>query len=102
MLICVFSANFVYWVFYDYLGDCEQDDKSDFEYEQELMQELKRHENVIQLLGICKGMYYHLHCFIFRINSPEEFLKIVPSLFQAYSFIKMWLAGILLRYLRNF
>ena len=53
------------------------------------MQELKRHENVIQLLGICKGMYYHLHCSMFRINSPEEFLKIVPSLFQAYSFIKM-------------
>ena len=39
------------------------DDKNDFACEMELMQELKRHENVIQLLGICKSMY-QLHYFI--------------------------------------
>ena len=50
-----------------FLDDCEKDDKNDFECEMELMQELKRHENVIQLLGICKSMY-QLHNFIWRPN----------------------------------
>ena len=48
----------------------------------ELMQELKRHENVIQLLGIGKSMY-QLHYFILRpSHSVVFFLKIVFSLEQ--------------------
>ena len=49
----------------------------------ELMQELKRHENVIQLLGICKSMY-QLHYFILRPSHSEAFLEIVFSLEQYY------------------
>ena len=47
----------------------------------ELMQELKRHENVIQLLGVCKSMY-QLHYFILRPSHSVVFLKIVFSLEQ--------------------
>ena len=49
----------------------------------ELMQELKRHENVIQLLGICKSMY-QLNYFILRPSHSEAFLEIVSSLEQYY------------------
>ena len=66
-----------------FLDDCEKDDKNDFECEMELMQELKRHENVIQLLGICKSMY-QLNYFILRPSHSEAFLEIVSSLEQYY------------------
>ena len=74
----LFNKDFV-----TFLDDCEKDDKNDFECEMELMQELKRHENVIQLLGICKSMY-QLHYFILRPSHSEAFLEIVFSLEQYY------------------
>ena len=68
-------------LFLIFVDDCEKDDKNDFECEMELMQELKRHENVIQLLGVCKSMY-QLHYFILRPSHSVVFLKIVFNLEQ--------------------
>ena len=80
--IWVFQPEFFFnQLFLIFVDDCEKDDKNDFECEMELMQELKRHENVIQLLGVCKSMY-QLHYFILRPSHSVVFLKIVFSLEQ--------------------